>query len=180
MKALSLLLFLSVFFINKSDSPVNVKEYDLTKKTVVAKIKDNTINIVVDKEAFIQAINNSMLVDINENPVNSMQVLKGTAFNDSKKEFYYMLFSSDATSFNLVRLLHNKNGKLIMQNDTFTGEGQYLGYSYFVSCEGVDSCKPTIFYEKGELMWACGESRACLTPEEAEKNPCLKSTSVIH
>ncbi|GGB77796.1 hypothetical protein GCM10007424_17350 [Flavobacterium suaedae] len=180
MKALSLLLFLSVFFINKSDSALTHKEYDLTKKTVVAKIKNNTIDIVVNKDAFIQAINNSMLVDINENPVNSMQVLKGTAFNDSKKEFYYMLFSSDVTNFNLVRLLHNKNGKLIMKNENSLGEEDYLSYSYFVSCEGVDSCKPTMFYEEGKLMWACGESRACLTPEEAKKNPCTKSTSIIY
>lgn len=178
MKALSLLLFLSVFFINKSDSSVNVKEYDLTKKTVVAKIKDNTINIVVDKEAFIQAINKS--VQSEHSSVNSMQVLKGIAFNDSEKEFYYMLFSSNTKNVNVVRLLHNKNGKLIMENDTFTEEGQYLEYSYFVSCEGVDSCKPTMFYEEGELMWACGESRVCLTPEEAKKNPCTKSTSIVY
>lgn len=175
MKTLSLCMLVVVSFITGSHEQSTAVDYDLTKKVEIAEIKNGTIEISIDKERFIAAINKSMLVD--ESPVHTLEVLKGTAIGNEEKEFYYLALASKHKNFNLVRALYNRNGKLVM--DKADLKSNYLTYSYFVSCEGVDGCQPTMFYEDEEFWWSCSDKKACLTKEEAKRNPCTKATSII-
>ncbi|KAF2518945.1 hypothetical protein E0W68_06725 [Flavobacterium salilacus subsp. salilacus] len=176
MKTIGLFLLFAVSFITGGNNVPAAVDYDIAKKIDIAIIEKGNIKVLIDEKAFIEAVNNSSLVT-KENRVHTFSVLKGISQGEAEKEFYYILLSSKEKNFNLVRVLYNRNGKLVMDQDDF--EKEYYTYSYFVSCEGVDGCTPQMFYTDSQLMWSCSDKPVCVSPEEAKKNPCTKSTSLI-
>ena len=175
MKTLGLFLLFAASLISGGNNTATTVDYDLTGKINIAKIEKGTIKVLVDEKSFIKAVNNSML--IGDTPVHTFKVLKGISIGEAEKEFSYMLLSSNEKNFNLVRALYNRNGKLVMDKGDY--ENNYLTYSCFVSCDGVDDCIPHMAYIDSKFTWGCSDKLVCVSPEEAKKNPCRKTETVM-
>lgn len=142
----------------------------LTGKKLIAEMIDNKISLKIKKEEFIKLINDSLF---SKTPIiDDLEIKKDVTLGDEKIEFYFLRFYSNSKNINLVRWLFKDNHKLYIDK-TYNSE-IYTYKDFYVSCEGVDSCKPRLFFIDSFYFWGCGDFIGCVTEEEANKNKCVR------
>lgn len=150
-----------------------IAQTDLSRdKILIGELKGDKASVVIDTKSFLKEFNKHFPdMDYNAVEINSQYTI-----GEKKEMFYYVDVYSSNKDAHVVRWLNNENGRLYIDN---TFKNDFTHKNFYVSCVGVESCKPNLYAMGNELNWICGETPGCVTEEEAKRNPCAKSTSVI-
>lgn len=151
-----------------------IAQTDLLKERIlIGELKGDKASLVIDTKSFLEAFNNHF----SGRDFTTVAIQQGYTIGEKQELFYYIDIYSGSKDVSIVRWLQNDNGKLYMDN-TLTND-DFTHKNFFVSCEGVESCKPNLYAMDNELNWMCGDTPSCVTEEEAKKNPCARTTAVI-
>lgn len=147
-------------------------QIDFSSKTLMGEVTPNGPVLLIEESTLVTEINNNFGSNVTQ--LEKCEIVKGVTMGEKEEEFYYIKFTTSITNKTLVKYLFNYNGKLYIDP---VNETESYQYSY-VSCEGVEDCKPHLFVIDGEKGWTCGTSLVCVA-EVTEENKCIKSSSIF-
>lgn len=175
MKITAFLLLFSVSFLCGGFTTTEEVTYDLSKKITIAEIDNGNLEVLIDTKAFLNTVNKE--IQGKDSQLHKIGIKKGTSLGDEQREFFYIIMSSGEKNIHVVRLLHSRNGKVFMK--TASGLRGFTSYDFFIGCEGNENCYPRMFYLDGKFTWSCREKPVCVSDEEAARNPCMSSTTLV-
>jgi hypothetical protein len=150
---------------------VHAQKTDLLKdKILVGKLKGDSAKLVLDTKSFLKAMNEQFP----DKDFDKVEIKHGQTIGDKKVSFYYLRVSGTGPS--MRRWLGVSGNKLYIENSDM----EDVSYKdYYFSCSGSEQCSPNLYVEGNQMDWICGDDIAEVKYQEAERNPCMKETSIV-
>lgn len=174
MKPIYLLIFIVLTSCSISSKKSSEKSILEKEKLFVGELINDSIAIRIDKANFIKEINHSMFKD--ENIIDELTIKTNYTLGDKKVKYYHLNLSSSKKKLNIIRWLFNRDGKLYIDKSPEEG---FTYADFYMTCEGIEGCKPRLYIYDSEYSWGCRDFLGCVTEEEAESNRCSQSATVF-
>ncbi len=172
-----ILVFLLLIFAKSFAQNNVISEISLSKKLLIAEIKNNKIHLKVDADEFIKTYNKEAYLQ--KQVIKNLEVIVDYTMGDFHEKYYYLHLWSEYHKIDVARWLFVEGNNLYID---FSNDPEIYTYKdLYISCEGFGKCSPHLFIVEDEYFWNCEETVTECKPfvEGDSKNRCQTSKTIF-